>query len=363
MSAVLVAPFGHAAQAQDAIDRPDTKAHEALNAGDYDQAIDYWTRVIKLDPKDATAYFNRADAHEKKNEHDKALADYAMSIRLKPGDPAAYEHRAKIYVDKATRLDRIAEDNDDVGVNEGIHPEAKPDWDKAIADYSAAFEIRIKSEADPRAWLEKKSDYWSQETNPAIGAACYRKITKLHPKDAGAWSSLGAAERTVDDRRRAIADYTEAIRLDPKNAETYKQRAYVRGQWPEGRKKEAADYTESLRLKPDESTYMQRAPVYDILGEYDKAIADYGEAIRLGEGFLGYVQRAGLYARMHEWDKAIADYTTILKTHSPSDILHQPRGDLLQPGGDLLPLEGLGPCDLGHGQGAASGREARERAG
>ena len=54
------------------------------NKGEYDRAISDFTEAIRLDPKLASAYYNRGIAYENKGEHDKAIADYTEAIRLEP---------------------------------------------------------------------------------------------------------------------------------------------------------------------------------------------------------------------------------------------------------------------------------------
>ena len=44
--------------------------------GDYDKAIADYTEAIRLDPKDAAAYYNRGTSYAHKGDYDKAIADY-----------------------------------------------------------------------------------------------------------------------------------------------------------------------------------------------------------------------------------------------------------------------------------------------
>ena len=92
-------------------------------------------------------------------------------------------------------------------------------------------------------------------------------------------------EPSFTDRKgefdKAIADFTEAIRLDPRRAEAYWGRAHAyakKGEFD----KAIADFTEAIRLDPRHAeAYCGRAYAYAKKGEFDKAIADYTEAIRL----------------------------------------------------------------------------------
>ncbi len=93
--------------------------------------------------------------------------------------------------------------------------------------------------------------------------------------------SLGDSDEASAEYDKAIADYDEVIRLDPKDVFAYIYRgcAYERkGDYD----KAIADYDEAIRLDPKGAkAYEIRGAAYHDKGDYDKAIADYDEAIRL----------------------------------------------------------------------------------
>ena len=83
------------------------------------------------------------------------------------------------------------------------------------------------------------------------------------------------------DHGKAIADHTEAIRLNPKDAKAYHSRgtAYFKL----GRLDEAfADYSAALGLAPaDADARVSRGLIHAVRGDFEAAIADYDEAIRI----------------------------------------------------------------------------------
>lgn len=54
--------------------------------GDYDKAIEDYTKAIELDPTFAVAYYRRGGVWESKGDYDKAIADYEKAVELKPDD-------------------------------------------------------------------------------------------------------------------------------------------------------------------------------------------------------------------------------------------------------------------------------------
>ena len=100
--------------------------------------------------------------------------------------------------------------------------------------------------------------------------------------DAYAYNNRGDAYANKGDYDKAIADYTEAIRLKPDYAYAYygRGKAYAeKGDLD----KAIADYTVAVRLKPDfAAAYYNRGLAYDRKGEKRKAEVDLAEAKRLG---------------------------------------------------------------------------------
>ena len=96
-----------------------------------------------------------------------------------------------------------------------------------------------------------------------------------------AFSNRGVAYADEGDLDRAIDDYSEAIRLDPKSAHAYNGRgnAYARKGDIDGA---IADYGEAIRVDPMyANAYNGRGNAYARKGDLDRAIAEYGEAIRV----------------------------------------------------------------------------------
>ena len=105
-----------------------------------------------------------------------------------------------------------------------------------------------------------------RETRPNLAIAYYRR---------------GLAYYDKGDDDRAIAEYNEALRLDPKFAQAYSSRGLAYDH--KGDLGHAdPDYNEAIRLDPKYAqAYFNRGNAYYQKGEDDRAIADYNEAIRL----------------------------------------------------------------------------------
>jgi tetratricopeptide (TPR) repeat protein len=124
------------------------------------------------------------------------------------------------------------------------------------------------------------------------------------------------------DYDRALADFSEAIRLDPSRGGAddvggiYNNRANVyisKGDYDRA----IADCNDSVRINPRYAlAYNTRGNAYAKKGDYERAIADYNEAIRLGPSKGGsdriggaYENRGKVYLKKGDPDRAVNDLT------------------------------------------------------
>jgi len=157
-------------------------------------------------------------------------------------------------------------------------------------------------------------------------ADCTEAI-RLDPKCVKAYYNRGCAYWQKGDHDKAIADYSDAIRLDPNSVQAYYNRGWAYGQQ---RKYDTAiaDFTEAIRLDPkDTRAYVNRAYAYQSKGDYDMAITDCTEAIRLDPKNSGaYYYRGWAYGHKGDYDKAIADLNEAIGLEPENALAYKCRG-------------------------------------
>ena len=126
---------------------------------------------------------------------------------------------------------------------------------------------------------------------------------------ANAWASIGYLIRD-ESKEDCISANDEAIRLKPGFVEAYVNRGNAKNSL--GRPGDAiADYDQAIRLNPDLAsvTYFNRACAKSKLGRYEDAIADYDRAIRMKPDLVeAYRNRGAANATLNRNEDAIADY-------------------------------------------------------
>jgi Flp pilus assembly protein TadD len=152
------------------------------------------------------------------------------------------------------------------------------------------------------------------------------RIEVLPPPPATVAYKRGLAALGIGSFDRAIADFTEAIRLDSNSSDARFYRGVV--QSLTGRFQEAlADYSAAIQLQPDHpAAYLERAKIYVLLGAEPLALNDLNEAIRLRPDAGAYLARADLRHEMGTYDEALADCDRALRLRPGDPVAFLLRG-------------------------------------
>ncbi len=136
---------------------------------------------------------------------------------------------------------------------------------------SAALEAKGKSGKSLGLW--------------ANGEAMFRNAVAVTKNNPTAHLNLGAALESKGKNDEALAEYREALRLDPQMFEAANDIGKLL--FEQGRPAEALDYCETaVRLKPDRATLHNNLGLtLEALGRFDEARAQFAEAARLDETY------------------------------------------------------------------------------
>lgn len=143
--------------------------------------------------------------------------------------------------------------------------------------------------------------------------ADYSRAIELRPDYAQAYSVRGTAYAETGAPDLALADFDKALSIDPQDHEAYVNRAAVnsgKGFFDLA----LADLEKAEEIKPDYvRIYHNRGLVYKTMGAFERSLAEFNKAIELKSDFIeAYVNRGSLYGIMGDLDLALADFNTAL---------------------------------------------------
>lgn len=140
----------------------------------------------------------------------------------------------------------------------------------------------------------------------ATAETYWTQLIEQFPTSAALWSNRGNVRAGQNHLEEALADYDEAVRLAPDEADPYLNRGATLealGRWEEA----IASYDTALQINPqDVAAYNNRGNAHAGQGQWEEAIADYLRAMELDSNFaLAQINHALALYQVGETDTAI----------------------------------------------------------
>jgi tetratricopeptide (TPR) repeat protein len=184
--------------------------------------------------------------------------------------------------------------------------------DAAIQEYNRVIALNLTPQQASVATMRRGNCYYAKhEVDRAI--ADFDQALRLDPTNAGAYDNRANALDARGDRDDAIKDYNESVRLNPRNIYVYINRAILLAE--EGNFNSAfADYAKALTINPkDEMAYTGRAFLYLMQKAPAKALKEANAAIAIAPGRVpGHHARARAYIQMGRYAEAESEIKTIM---------------------------------------------------
>jgi tetratricopeptide (TPR) repeat protein len=251
---------------------------EACKNKNWDEAINFFSKAVESDPKNALAYSYRGAIYFAKGDLDKAIDDLSQSIHLNPRNESAYMNRGSAY-------------------------RAKEDFSKAITDFNTCLHLNSSNHL---AYKNRAACYSSQGSfNKSIKS--WNEGLMLEPNDSDALASRGWAFFMTGQFKKAISDYKRAINVNPTNHSAYNNFAWLRATCPAQPMRDGVEAVQLAR-KACELTDWNRCEPMDTLaasyaesGDFEQAIAYEKKAIILCN--IGGEQPAKMERRLLMYEK------------------------------------------------------------
>ena len=170
---------------------------------------------------------------------------------------------------------------------------------------------------------------WNQPGNQPWNVTPQRRARLLRSK-AGTYEGFGQAYLRLGQNEQAFQMYSEAIAIDPTDANAFAGRADVLAHI---KLLDSADtdYSEAIRLDSQHSRALcGRGIVRSDQGHDELALADFNRAIELDAKYAkAYTYRSVVYARRGENEKALADCDALIRLLPDSPGPYKDRGAIL----------------------------------
>lgn len=225
--------------------------YERIN-GNYEEALECYTKAIELDPEYEFAYNERGISYYYLGKLKESIEDYSKAIEIN----AEY---ARGYYNRGVSYQKLNEEK------------------RAIEDYDKAIEINPEYAS---AYNNRGNCYYNLgKERRAIED--YNKAIELDAGDAMYYNNRGNSYRNLGEVESAMEDYSKAIELDPKYASAYNNRGTSYSDSGE-EKKAIEDFSKAIELNPQYAlAYNNRGICYRKIGENVKAEKDFKKAAEL----------------------------------------------------------------------------------
>jgi tetratricopeptide (TPR) repeat protein len=287
-----------------------SKGVRFFQAEDYEEALTYFKRAVKKNPKYDEAYFRMGLCYGRLNRLQEATECFKRVVELKPNIAAAYFNLGSAY----GKLGRYQEAIEAFKEGIRIEPNNAQAFNNLGLTYGRLGRRHEATEAFKEA-IRIKSDYIEAQCNlsraygilgryqEAVEAA--KEAIRIKPGFAEAHRTLGVSYSRLGHYEEAMGAFREALRIKSDFAEAYGSRGftyYRMGQY--GRAIE--DFNRAIDIKPNHAGfYNNRGFVYLDLEKNESAIKDFEKSIEMDRNYVDpYIGLSIVYFRQKKIKEA-----------------------------------------------------------
>jgi superkiller protein 3 len=266
-----------------------------LERGDYQQAIEYFEKALRLRPNFSEAHYNLAVAYTQTKDYTRAIQEYIKTRELNPSYIKARFNLAILYYDELQMFEEAAKELKEILRISPDYMKAKELLDRISLDYSAtALNLGL-------GYLEKNQYQQAEEQ--------FNKVLEIKPDFVVAKYNLALLYLKDSRAGEAKLKLEEIIRENPSFVLAYRQLGSI--YFDEGNYAQAARfYREVVNLKPNDlQAHNDLAQTYAKLEDYDQAIKEFQSALLIEPSHLNVLYSlASTYRDKGDYQSAIFYY-------------------------------------------------------
>lgn len=278
-----------------------------IEKGKLDQALELYTKGVKIYPDWSHSYFSLGEAFSRKQQWEEAIAAYQKAINLDPNSNLIYQGLADALVQQKK-------------------------WEEAIANYKKAIELNPNF-----AWTyHQLGNALSEQERWEEATVAYDQGIALNPKFFGSYYKLGEICSKTGKLTEAVDWYRQAIEINP---DGFWLHFTLGNALFETQQFDAAlvAYQQAIELEPNiDWLYPQVGKILTAKKQWDQAIHAYYKAVELNPNNLWLLEQlAETLIEQQEIETAISVYQNSLKLEPKADILHYNLANLYNSKGQL----------------------------
>jgi tetratricopeptide (TPR) repeat protein len=225
-----------------------------MDQGQYEKALPLLSKWLSFEPSaKVMGWKSTGDCYYKLKKYPQAAAEFSKAIQALPKDAELYNYR-------------------------GVIMSAAGEHEKALADFEKAIAL---SPNPSSKYLSNRGVERRALGNEALARKDFEKALALNPKDVEAQKGLGLADESAGAPTKALARYTEALRLDPTNVPALRARGRV--YFKLERYKDAySDFAKATQVAPNDAEFwIGRSDCASGLWDFEKSLQDSERALKI----------------------------------------------------------------------------------
>lgn len=246
------------------------------NNGVYTEAIKDFSKALAINPQLEEAYYERGQAYFKIQQYSLSLTDYTQAIQIKPQIAENYYQRGVVN----TKLNNTKE---------------------ALSDFDQSIRLSPTCEY---CYVARANLYRKLKLYKKAIADCNQALKLVHNYDH-ALSTRGLVYLDRREDNRAYEDLRSAVNRTPNESIFHNNLAEYYKIVTQSYQTAMEEYTTSIRLNPrNAEAYCQRAKLRLILGDDSEALRDAKHAIYIDRRYLdAIIIRSIAHYNLEQYDK------------------------------------------------------------
>ncbi|MDY6896827.1 MAG: tetratricopeptide repeat protein [Cyanobacteriota bacterium] len=210
--------------------------------------------------------------------------------------------------------------------------------DKAIADLQKAAELFSQQGNKSDAFRSQGSMRMLKKDYPGAIAA-FSQAIKLNPKDTDAYNERGMTRVQSGDLKGALADYNKSISLQPSDAYAYMGRSFTHLKLQD-KISAIADVNQAINIAPNYALpHLILGVIHYNFGDTPKAVTTFNKASQLlaaqGNQSYAHASQALAFQVSSNYPAAINSYTKAIQANPKDAEMYSLRGDTYSANGDF----------------------------